>query len=96
MQISGYPNKAALSSALDIYLDAMRPFVVRCMQRIPGRQATDAIAEALNDRRRDEFNRNVRSGESVLGSIEFGDFPHLVNRRWREPLRRSSTTTAQS
>ena len=84
MQISGYPNKAALSSALDIYLDAMRPFVVRCMQRIPGRQAPDAIAAALNDRRRDEFNRNVRSGESVLGSIEFGDFPHLVNRRWRE------------
>ena len=34
--------------------------------------------------RRDEFHRSVRGGESVPGSIEFGDFPHLVNRRWRE------------
>ena len=84
MTASVYPNKTALSSALDIYLDAMRPFVVRCMQRIPGKRAADAIAETLNDRRRDEFHRSVRGGESVPGSIEFGDFPHLVNRRWRE------------
>ena len=88
MTESEYPNKVGLSSALDIYLDAMRAFVVRCMRRIPGKQVHDAIAEVLNDRRRDEFCRSMQQGETVGGSIEFGDFPHLVNRRWRETFAR--------
>ena len=81
---SSYPNKAALGTALDIYLDAMRGFVVRCMQRIPRKQLGDAISEVLNDRRREEFAQSLGRGETVAGSIEFSDFPHLVNRRWRE------------
>ena len=81
---AGYPNKDALSSALDIYLDAMRPFIVRCMRRISGKRVEDAITDVLNDRRRNEFQREVSRGTSVAGAIEVGDFPHLVSRYWRD------------
>lgn len=75
MQESEYPSKDALSSVLDAYLDAMRGFVVRCLRRIAGRRVEDAVAEALNDRRRDEFTRNLGRGESAEGAIEIRDLP---------------------
>lgn len=84
LQESAYPNKEALNRALDIYLDAMRGFVVRCLRRTPGQRIEDAIAEALNDRRREEFTRNLGRGESVAGAIEIRDLPHLVSQHWRD------------
>ena len=84
LQESAYPNKDALSKALDVYLDAMRGFVVRRLRRIPGRRVDDAITEALNDRRREEFTRSLGRGESIEGSIEIRDLPHLVSKHWRD------------
>ena len=77
-----YPVKAMLSDALDIYADAVRPFAVRCMRRIKGSRVEDAIADALNDRRRPEFLNAVHGGEDPAGALEIADIPWLVRRRW--------------
>ena len=79
-----YPNKTALNRALDIYLDSMRAFVMQCMRRTHGEQVRDSIAAFLNDRRRKEYGKSLQRGETIAGSIEFSDFPHIVNRGWRE------------
>ena len=79
-----YPNKDALTEALDVYVDAMRPFVHRCMRRIRGTTAGEAIAGALNDRAREHFRDRLARGESVEGAIDANDIPHVVNRRWDE------------
>ncbi len=45
MSTSNYPNRDALRKALDIYLDAMHAFVVRCLNQIPGKTAKGIIKD---------------------------------------------------
>ena len=44
------PNRIALNNVLDIYRDAMRPFIIRCLRRVPGQQIEDVIRDSLNER----------------------------------------------
>ena len=83
-RLATYPNKDALNEALDVYVDAMRPFVHRVMRGVRGMTAADALADALNDLARDRFRDALARGESVEGAIDGNDFPHIVNRRWAE------------
>ena len=77
-----YPVKAKLQEALDIYMDAVRPFAVRCMRRLKGMSIEDAIADALSDRRKPEFRQAVRDGGDLAGALEIADITWLVRRRW--------------
>ena len=80
-----YPNKDALTAALDVYVDAMRPFVGRCLrQRVRGMRPEEAVAGALNDHARENFRDRLGRGETVEGAIDANDLPHIVNRRWDE------------
>lgn len=72
------PNKQAMSDALDIFCDAMRPFIVRHLRRVSGRRVEDAIREALRDRQLEEFEENLREGRAVEDSIGINCFPQLV------------------
>jgi len=76
------PNRDALSDALDIYRDAMRPFVIRCLRRIPGRQVEETIAAALNPQQVKQFRRNLQRTRSVEDAIDINDFPLLVTQNW--------------
>ena len=78
------PNKDALSDAIDIYRDAMRPFVLHRLRRVPGATVEKAISIALGDRRADEVNQKLRQGNRIEDVIDVNDFPHLVQRHWRE------------
>ncbi len=78
------PNRDALSRALDIYRDAMRPFIVRCLKRISGKQVEDAISESLSDRQAEQFRQNLGRNSSVEDAIDINDFPNLVSRNWPE------------
>ncbi len=78
------PNKDALSSAIDIYRDAMRPFVLHRLRRVPGATVERAISTALGDRRVDEVNQKLRQGYRIEDVIDVNDFPHLVQRHWRD------------
>lgn len=92
------PNKKALVDALDIYRDAMRPFIIRCLKRVPGKKVEDHIRAALQDGQHNQFEQNIREGRSVEESIDIGDFPQLVRCYWpdvfREAFRSGSKTSA--
>ena len=75
------PNKKALVDALDIYRDAMRPFIVRNLKRVRGRKVDDLIKSVLRD------DQSMRDGRSVEESIDINNFPQLVKIYWRDVFR---------
>ena len=78
------PNRIALNNALDIYRDAMRPFIIRCLRRVPGQQIEDVIRDSLNERQADQFSQNLLKNGNIGDAIDIDFFPLLINRNWRE------------
>ena len=78
------PNKEALIKVIDIYRDAMRPFLVHHLRQAPGKRVEDAIKQALKDNQANQFEQNLRNGRSVEESIDINDFPELVRVHWRD------------
>ena len=54
------PNRAALNNALDLFRDAMRPFIIRHLSSIPGTNAEGAVKRSLPDQKVAQFNQNIR------------------------------------
>ena len=96
MMASGYPNKAALEEALEIYLGSMREFIERCLGGGSGESAADAIEGALINWRKEPFRESLRNGTSVRGSIEFGDIRYLIDRRWSQTFSRQFASDLQT
>ena len=88
MTVLDRPNREALSAALDIYRDAMREFIIRCLRRSRGVRVEDLIARSLNDRRAEEFRGNARQSGAVEAAIDINDFPSLVSRNWNDVFSR--------
>ena len=78
------PNKEALIRVIDIYRDAMRPFLIHHLRQVPGRRVEEAIKQALRDNQVNQFDQNIRDGRSVDESIDINDFPELVRIHWRD------------
>jgi hypothetical protein len=78
------PNKDALIKVIDIYRDAMRPFLIHHLRQVPGRRLEEAIRQALRDNQVNQFDQNLRRGRSVEESIDINDFPELVRAYWRD------------
>ena len=78
------PNKNALIDVIDIYRDAMRPFLVHHLRQTPGKRVEDAIRQALRGNQVNQFEQNLRSGRSVEESVDINDFPELVKYHWQE------------
>ena len=78
------PNKDALIKVIDIYRDAMRPFLIHNLRQVQGRQVDEAIRLALRDNQVNQFDQNIRSGRSLEESIDINDFPELVRTYWRD------------
>jgi predicted AAA+ superfamily ATPase len=78
------PNRNALSEALDIYRDAMRPFIVRSLRRVRGARIENIIAHLLNDYQSQQFQGNLRRNPgNIEAAIDINDFPTLISRGWR-------------
>ena len=76
-------NRDALQKALDIYRDAMRPFLVRCLRQVRGMNVQEVISRSLGNRRADEFERALsRPNGNVESAIDINDFPTLVSKNW--------------
>lgn len=84
MTITPRPDRDALSEAIDIYRDAMRRFIVHRLRRVPGATVEKAVRAALGDRRADEVNQKLRQGNRIEDVTDVNDFPHLVQRHWRD------------
>ncbi len=83
------PNRDALSRAVDVYRDAMRPFIVRCLKQVRGQRVEDLIRSALRDRQADQFASRLRTnGGDVEASIDIDNFPPLVQGLWRDAFER--------
>lgn len=78
------PNRDALQKALDIYRDALRPFLVRCLKQVRGEKVEDVIIRSLGNRRTNELEHALRlPNGNVESAIDINDFPTLVSRNWR-------------
>lgn len=82
------PNREALIRVIDIFRDAMRPFLIHHLRQVPGRGVDDAIRQALRDNQVNQFEDNLRRGRSTEESIDVNDFPELVRVYWREVFSR--------
>ena len=78
------PNRDALQRALDIYRDAMRPFIVRCLKRVPGKRVEDVIQNSLQDRQAARFRERLHQGSSIEDAFDINDFPLLLLGNWRD------------
>lgn len=77
------PNRDALNKALDLYRDAMRPFIVRCLKKVRGQQVEELICDALNDHQAEQFHHNLNAnGRDAAAAIDIGDFPRIISRKW--------------
>ncbi len=83
MTESLYPNKQALHDALDIFRYAMRPFIVRCLNRVKGKNIEEAIKGKLGGRGK-YFSDDLRRTGSAEESIDINDFPKLVDGYWND------------
>lgn len=81
------PNRQALIDAIDIFRDAMRPFLLRHLKRMPGLTVEHAIRRSLLDTQCNRFDDNLRAGRSVGDSIDTGEFPQIVKSLWRDVFR---------
>ena len=81
------PNRQALSDALDSYRDAMRPFILRRLKRVPRQKVQVAIGSALRDGQYNRFKQNLEAGQSVEESIDITDFPDIVRKHWRDAFK---------
>ena len=79
-----YPNRDALREANDLYLDAMRPFIIRHLKKVQGRTVEDLIAGALDDRQADDFWEKLDEDDDIESAIDFSYFPPIIHARWEE------------
>ena len=67
-----YPNRDALRQANDIYLDAIYPFVIRCLDKVKGATAEELIKNALR----------LAPDDDIEEKVEISDIAHLVRTYW--------------
>ena len=77
-----YPNREALRKAHDIYRDAMRPFIVRCLKRVRGERVEDLICNSLDGWEKEQFKQGLQRHESPEALIDIRDFPKIIRRCW--------------
>ncbi len=82
------PNKDALTRALDILRDAMRPFIVRNLRTIPGGRPDDRIRNSLERWTPDDYRTNTAGGNvDVESLLDINNFPILIRDYWRDGFR---------
>lgn len=84
MSKAKYPNRDALREANDIYLDAMRPFIIHHLKRVlrSGEKVEDLIADALKGEKIDEFWRTLETTDDTASAIDFSYFPLIISDSW--------------
>ena len=76
------PNRDALNKAIDVYRDAMRPFIVRTLKaNVKGATVEETIRQSLNERARAQFDANLkRAPGNPAAALDVNDFPHIAQR----------------
>lgn len=78
-----YPNREALRKAHDIYRDAMRPFIIRCLRKVRGDRVENLIRDSLSYEEGERFEENLQKhNESIEATIDINHFPHIIGKYW--------------
>ena len=78
------PNRDALSKSIDIFRDAMRPFLIRCLRRARGASVDVAVRRSLSSHQASTFDQNLKDSNDVASAIDVNSFPPLVQNNWRD------------
>ena len=89
------PNKKALDEALDLYRDAMRPFIVRHLKKVRGQTVEECVKTALRDFQVSRFEQNIRDGRAVQSAIDVNDFLPIVHTYWRDVFHTAFKSSGQ-
>ena len=74
------PNRDCLREAVDVYRDAMRPFIIRELKKQRGLKPEDAIRQALPPSKQDQFVKSLSQPGGLESAIDVNDFPAIVSR----------------
>lgn len=77
------PNRDAIIQALDIFRDAMRPFIVRNLRSVHGKQPEDMLKHSLRGSAANFEQRLNRDGK-IEGAIDLNDIPKIVKANWHD------------
>ena len=83
MSMPKYPNRDALRKANDIYLDAMRPFIVHHLKQVQGEKVENLIEDALDLDQADKFWEKLDEDDDTESAIDFSYFPQIIQRQWK-------------
>ena len=90
------PNKRVLIDALDIYRDAMRPFIVKRMRRLPGKSVELSLKRALNEDQYMLLERNAEPGQQIEDALDINHFAPLVKFYWWDVFRAAFKPQAEA
>ncbi len=76
------PCRDILNRALDIYRDAMRPFIVNTLKQVRGRTVEEILYDSLPKQELQFQERLQANGGDVEAVIDISNFPALVSRNW--------------
>ena len=83
------PNRDALDKGLNIYRDAMRPFILRGLKRVRGLSVEDAMRRALGRGGYRWISAGLRKpGATVADFLDVNHFPIIVDHFWSEVFKR--------
>ena len=82
MNSNAYPNRDALRKANDIYLDAMRSFIVHNLKQITRKNVQQLIEDALKNNQKDRFNQMFNEHNDISSAIDFAYIPHIIKKYW--------------
>ena len=83
MQTTNRPNEEALRQAIDIYRDAMRPFIVRQLRRVRGARVEELIERGLGDRQVEAFYQSLDENNDIESALDLNYFPQVLRENWR-------------
>lgn len=78
------PNRDALSRAIDIYRDAMRPFIVRNLKKVRGGRVEDHLCTAMWKKEAQIRNALKPDRSNLEALFDVNDMPYIVRRFWRD------------
>ena len=82
------PNQEALTKAIVIYMDAIRPFLTRNLKLVSGRTPEEAVQESLPQEIADYFVENRPNADNLESAIEVSYVEHIIDRYWDEVFAR--------
>jgi len=78
------PHKEALTKALDIFRDAMRPSLIRGLKRVRGAKVEEEIQRSLPYYLAEIFQKDLQRSEDLPSALDVNLFPRLIQSNWRD------------